>query len=557
MEYQVGQVVKLETVGEMRVSRSGRDFIMVCDDKSQYPVYNILKCQYEDFPPFLNVEVRSIDINGRPSFRQDFPTVYKEHYIAGSVVSFYVTGSQKDQNDKLFYTIEDDFAEHRFYTDRTYHIGEDIKLKIDFAKNGFLLFTEVVSNPHLGAESTAMSIANPRKESSPRINLGPEDMELEYKTSIIFSASTNQPDIQEQMLVIIKVLASFMNTNGGCLAIGITDEDHIIRGIDADYEYLNSDSDDNFTYKLNEDGYKLKILHDVNYRCGSLAASTLRFDFKERDNKRYLKINVTKAERPVWVREGSKGSVLYIRQDGRCKPIYGEDITNYITSRMHESMMKGNYSTEEYFEKFEEMLKKLMNQREHKEDIELPTPPVRDIQYWLMWNNDGTWKKLNAPDQSASLQIPVYKSDKKNQRIMQCYADAKIVTRDVTKMVPQRVHNNEEQRSNWRVGKKPTNIFIAYANDYIAIQSVDAAGNKYIKLHSVGHFNTIEAANAEGRTIIPTNGYKVMKYAIVGAEHSHRVKQLVLESGVISSNVGIAQATLSADLQVYINALLA
>ena len=44
-------------------------------------------------------------------------------------------------------------------------------------------------------------------------------------------------------------------------------------------------------------------------------------------------------------------------------------------------MMKGNYSTEEYFEKFEEMLKKLMNQREHKEDIELPTPPVRDVVY--------------------------------------------------------------------------------------------------------------------------------------------------------------------------------
>ena len=49
----------------------------------------------------------------------------------------------------------------------------------------------------------------------------------------------------------------------------------------------------------------------------------------------------------------------------------------------------------------------------------------------------------------------------------------------------------------------------------------------------------------------------MIKYAIVGAEHSHRIKQLVFESGVISSSVGIAQATLPADLQAYLDALLA
>lgn len=551
MTYQVGDKLCLNTVGEMRVNRNGRNFIMVTDDQYQYPVYNILKCQYEDFPEFLHVIVRSVDITGRPILIQDYPAVFANHYKKGECKNFDIT-STGDDNGKPYYIVEDDFAEHRFYSTKEYFIGDTISLEIDFTPKGFLFFRELSSNP----DTVSASPSNP-KARQPRIILGPENAELERKSSIVFTAANSEPNIQDQMIVICKVLAAFMNMEGGCLVIGVTDKDDVVKGIEGDYPYLNSDPDDDSTYQLNEDGYRLKILHDVNYRCGSLAASTLRFDFKERDNKRYLKINVTKAERPVWVREGSKGSVLYIRQDGRCKPIYGEDITNYITSKMHASMMKGNYSTEEYFEKFEEMLKKLMNQREHKEDIELPAPPVRDIQYWLMWNNDGTWKKLNAPDQSAYLQIPVYKSDKKNQRIMQCYADAKIVTRDVTQMVPQKVHNNEEQKSNWRLSKKPTNIFIAYANDYIAIQSLDAAGNKYIKLHSVGHFTTIVAANAEGRWSIPTNGFKVIKYAIVGAEHSHRIKQLVLESGVISSSVGIAQATLPADLQAYLDALLA
>jgi len=554
MTYQVGDKLCLNTLGEMRVSRSGRDFIMVCDDRSQYPVYNILKCQYEDFPPFLNVEVRSIDINGRPSFRQDFPTVYKEHYIAGSVASFYVTGSQKDQNDKLFYTIEDDFAEHRFYTDRTYHIGEDIKLKIDFAKNGFLLFTEVVSNPHLGAESTSTSIANPRKGSGPRINLGPEDMELEYKTSIIFSASTNQPDIQEQMLVIIKVLASFMNTNGGCLAIGITDEDHIIRGIDADYDYLNSDSDDNFTYKQNEDGYKLKILHDVNTRCGSLAASLLDFDFREREGKRYCKINVKPSPSPVWVKRDGQGALLYIRQDGRCKTIYGDELTKYIVSRMNRSI--NPLATEEILAQFEERVKQLLNQREASADIVLPEAPTRDTDWWLVWFNDGTFVKQRNASQSTDVyfQMPIYRN-RRDLKIIFCYDDARIVTADAAKLLPNR--QEEIQDSVWKDGKKPMSILLAYANDYIAIRSVDSNGHFHTKLHHVGQLRAVNVTNRVlGQSILPDQGYTIQQYAAIGSEHSNQLNHMVLDKDQWSRSAGDAEPVLKPELRDYLHKLL-
>ena len=445
MTYQVGDKLCLKTVGEMRENRFGRNFIMVTDDQSQYPVHNILKCQYEDFPEFLHVKVTEVDVYGRPSFIQDFPAVFAHHYHKGERKIVDITSTGVD-DDKRYYLVEDDFAEHRFYTDKEYPIGESILIEIiGFTKKGFLYFKEVTNDPDSVSTSIA-STPSPRARQT-RIILGPENIELERKSSIVFTAANSEPNIQDQMIVICKVLAAFMNTEGGCLVIGVTDKDDVVKGIESDYPYLNTDPDyTDRTYHQNEDGYRLKILDVVNYRCGSLAGSMLRFDFKEKEGKRYLKINVTKAECPVWVREGGKGAVLYIRQDGRCKAIYGNEITRHITSQMHETM-KNTLTFEEYFEKFEERLKKLINQREHKEDIELPTPPVRDVQYWLMWNNNGTWKKLNAPDQSASLQIPVYKSDKKNQRIMQCYADAKIVTRDVTQMVPQKVHNNEEQRS--------------------------------------------------------------------------------------------------------------
>ena len=551
MTYQVGDKLCLNTVGEMRMSRNGRNFIMVTDDLDQYPVSNILKCQYEDFPEFLHVIVRSVDINGRPYLIQDFPEVFANHYQKGDCKIFDITSIGND-NGKPYYIVEDEFAEHRFYTNKEYSIGDSIPLKIDFAKNGFLLFTELTSDPNSVSASTATP-ASP-KARQPRIILGPEDTKLERKSSIVFTASDSEPNIQDQMIVICKVLAAFMNKEGGCLVIGVTDNDEI-RGIEDDYPHLNSDPDDDFTYQLNEDGYRLKILHDVNYRCGSLAGSMLRFDFKEKEGKRYLKINVTKAECPVWVREGGKGAVLYIRQDGRCKAIYGNEITRHITSLMHETM-KATLTIEDYFEKFEGMLKKLMNQREHKESIELPAAPAREIQYWLMWENDGTWKKLRDQSPAAFMQIPVYKVDKGNQRVMQCYDDARIVTREVTVMVPQKVHTNVDQQCNWRTGMTPTNILIAYANDYIAIQSIDNTGNKYIKLHNVKDFNPVASPTAEGRWSIPTNGYKVIKYAIVGAEHSHRVRQLVMEQKEMSKSVGVAQATLPADLQEYVESLL-
>lgn len=553
MEYQFKQVYRLETVGEMRVSRNGRYFIMVCDDKSQYPVYNILKCQYEDFPPFLNVVLRSIDVNGTPSFIQDYPTVFKEHYKAGSIDSFTVTGIQKDNKDNFFYTIEDDFAEHRFYTDRTYNIGDDIKLEIDFAKNGFLKFTEVVSNPD-PIDDNSSSIKSSAKTRAPRVDLGPERKDLEYKSSIVFSASTSEANIQEQMLVIIKVLTSFMNTKGGCLAIGLTDKEHSIVDVRNDFPYLSSDPDDDFIYPESEDGYKLKILHDVNHRCGSLAASLLDFEFKEREGKRYCKINVKPSERPVWVKKDGQGALLYIRQDGRCKTIYGDELTNYIVARINRSI--NPFATEDIVAQFEDMVKQLLNKREATVDVVLPNPPKRETDWWLVWHNDGTFVKQRAASQSTDVyfQMPIYKN-RRELKIIFCYDDAKIVTANAADLLPNR--QNEVQESIWKDGKKPKSILLAYANDYIAIRSVDSNGHFHTKLHHVGQLRAVKVTSKVlGQSILPEQGYALLQYAAVGAEHSNQLNHMVLDKGQWSKSAGDAEDILKPELRDYLHKLL-
>lgn len=551
MTYQVGDKLCLKTVGAMCVNRNGRNYIMVTDDQSQYPVYNILKCQYEDFPEFLHVIVRSVDVTGRVILIQDYPTVFASHYTKGECKNFNITSMGNDNNGKPYYMVEDDFAEHRFYTNKEYSIGDCIPLKIDFATNGFLLFTELTSDPN-SVSASAVAPISP-KARQPRIILGPEDTKLERKSSIVFTASDSEPNIQDQMLVICKVLAAFMNKEGGCLVIGVTDNDEI-RGIEDDYPHLNSDPDDDFTYQLNEDGYRLKILHDVNYRCGSLPTSLLDFDFRKREGKCYCKINVKPSPSPVWVKRDGQGALLYIRQDGRCKTIYGDELTNYIVSRMNRSI--NPFATEEILAQFEERLKKLINQREHKEDIELPAPPVRETDWWLVWFNDGTFVKQRNASQSTDVyfQMPIYKN-RRDLKIIFCYDDARIVTADAAKLLPNR--QEEIQDSVWKDGKKTMSILLAYANDYIAIRSVDSNGHFHTKLHHVGQLRAVNVTNRVlGQSILPDQGYTIQQYAAIGSEHSNQLNHMVLDKDQWSRSAGDAEPVLKPELRDYLHKLL-
>lgn len=551
MTYQVGDKLCLKTVGAMCVNRNDRNYIMVTDDQSQYPVYNILKCQYEDFPEFLHVIVRSVDVTGRVILIQDYPTVFASHYTKGECKNFNIISMGNDNNGKPYYMVEDDFAEHRFYTNKEYSIGDCIPLKIDFATNGFLLFTELTSDPN-SVSASAVAPISP-KARQPRIILGPEDNKLERKSSIVFTASDSEPNIQDQMLVICKVLAAFMNKEGGCLVIGVTDNDEI-RGIEDDYPHLNSDPDDDFTYQLNEDGYRLKILHDVNYRCGSLPTSLLDFDFRKREGKCYCKINVKPSPSPVWVKRDGQGALLYIRQDGRCKTIYGDELTNYIVSRMNRSI--NPFATEEILAQFEERLKKLINQREHKEDIELPAPPVRDTDWWLVWFNDGTFVKQRNASQSTDVyfQMPIYRN-RRDLKIIFCYDDARIVTADAARLLPNR--QEEIQDSVWKDGKTPMSILLAYANDYIAIRSVDSNGHFHTKLHHVGQLRAVNVTNRVlGQSILPDQGYTIQQYAAIGSEHSNQLNHMVLDKDQWSRSAGDAEPVLKPELRDYLHKLL-
>ena len=81
-------------------------------------------------------------------------------------------------------------------------------------------------------------------EKKPRVYIpvffGPEGVETEFKTSAFIHADKNATE--EQSLVLARVIASFMNTEGGTLYIGVNDKGYLT-GLDQELRFAHNDSD--------------------------------------------------------------------------------------------------------------------------------------------------------------------------------------------------------------------------------------------------------------------------------------------------------------------------
>lgn len=105
---------------------------------------------------------------------------------------------------------------------------------------------------------------------------GVEDIRTEYKTSIVFPPDENmRANMPKQMKNIIKVIASFLNTNGGTLYIGVNDSGAGV-GVEDDLNTLFFHGD--------KDKYQRSILDAVVKEWGELVATYIDIAF-DHDNE--------------------------------------------------------------------------------------------------------------------------------------------------------------------------------------------------------------------------------------------------------------------------------
>ena len=554
MNYEIGKQYEMKVVG-IRKDSAGYNYIALHDDdpNKEYRVYNILKCQYESLPDTIYVLVKTIDVFGKIKFVQDIARLNKEHYHEGKLYAFDIKDVKEDLNtDATYYELEDDFSSHRFYFEgeQKYQKGDSCILEVaGFNDKGNLKLKEVkhtkdetIEKPVEETKDNTQDKLTKLWASLPIMDVGEENQTLELKTSIAFPPGEGKVNLGKQLYTILKELTAFMNTEGGTLYIGIHDKSKKVIGIEGDYQFLNSDEEDEYngSYKEDNDGYELKIRNTMDRLCPSLANSLTTISFESLEGHVFCKIVVKPARRPIFL----SGTQLYVRQGNRIKILKGDEITFFITERMNIAIQniidtegltnRESLSTDE----LRNIIRELLNERKAI-PMNLPKPKdLGEIDYWIVWYSDGTWKRVRnkSDENNVYIQVPVYKN--RNASLLAFCYETRVNTVKLTDF-RKGANMNKLQTKNWwsRTGEKPKQIFVAESTDYVAGYSIDSNGIEYVKLHAISDYTPSATPGAQGGTFVPDKA-RVETYALLGAEHRRRIEHLIVPRTKRSVEVG-------------------
>ena len=555
MNYDVGKQYEMRVV-DIRVDSTGYNYIALHDDdpSKEYRVYNILKCQYESLPDTLYVVVKSIDAFGKIKFRQDEARLFKEHYLQGKLYGFDVTEVKEDFNTKApYYVIEDDFAIHHYYFqgEQKYQVGDSCILEVEgLTDRGFLKLKEV---EHVDTKTTESAKPEPVDNTEnklaelwaklPVLDVGDENQTLELKTSIVFTPGDGKAEIDKQLYNILKELTAFMNTDGGTLYIGIHDKTKKVIGIEGDYKHLNEGEDEfNGSYKEDKDGYELKIRNTMDRLCPSVANSLTTIGFESLEGNEYCKITLKPARRPIFL----SGTQLFVRQGNRVKLLKGDEITFFITERMTVSI-KDVIDTDGIntgsgtidMEMMKQIMRGLINER-RAIPRDLPKPKdLGEVNYWFVWYQDGTWKKVRqkSEEKNVYIQVPVYKN-MSDPLLVFCYDTNKVNVVKESVFRKGANMNKLQTKNGWsKTGDKPKNIFVMHATDFLVGYSIDSNGIEYVKLHAISDYSPTASASNQGSPFVPDTN-RIETYVVIGAEHKKRVEHLVGTKAKRSAEAG-------------------
>ena len=156
-----------------------------------------------------------------------------------------------------------------------------------------------------------------------------ESRKVEYKSSIVYPANSMQPDINRQMFVILKEIASFLNADGGVLYIGTNDSGAGI-GVYDDLCYGEFNGD--------KDKYQRYVLDAVALKWGNLVASHVNteWDHDETSGKDVLIVTVEPYARGV-----SLDGEWYYRNGSCVRGLPKEEFDEYNSHRQIRLMKAG------------------------------------------------------------------------------------------------------------------------------------------------------------------------------------------------------------------------
>ncbi len=187
----------------------------------------------------------------------------------------------------------------------------------DFLEHRRELIAQVIREGYqtLGAEH--VGIAQDLPVSISDIIVSGESREVEFKSTLRINQHTGGSDPRMEQSV-LKTIAGFLNTNGGILMIGVTDDGTTL-GIDADgFE--------------NEDKMNLHLVNLVKDRMGPTVMPSIHARFEDHDGCRVMVVESSKAKTPVFVKDGNIER-FYIRTGPSTTELSASQTQEYIKQR--------------------------------------------------------------------------------------------------------------------------------------------------------------------------------------------------------------------------------
>ncbi len=146
-----------------------------------------------------------------------------------------------------------------------------------------------------------------------------ESEAVEFKSTLRVNLHTDQPD-KRMELSVLKTIAGFLNTNGGTLIVGVSDDGCPI-GVETD----------KFP---NEDKMNLHLVNIVKTRIGMQALTEVHAHFEDYNDDRVFVIKCSKAKSPSFVKDG-EFERFYVRTGPSTSELSPSQAQTYIKHRFN------------------------------------------------------------------------------------------------------------------------------------------------------------------------------------------------------------------------------
>ena len=148
-----------------------------------------------------------------------------------------------------------------------------------------------------------------------------ENQNTEFKSSLLWDYKQNNAN-KELVRVVVKSLASFMNSEGGTLVVGVDDGSNVL-GLDKDLQCVKKNS---------TDGLELVITQAFNTHIGRSFRRFIEVSFEPCEGKIVCLIKVKPSNKPVYVKADNKEEFL-VRSGNAIQSLTISEATEYISER--------------------------------------------------------------------------------------------------------------------------------------------------------------------------------------------------------------------------------